>query len=172
MLMAYLVSLSFGGTILLVTLLVGGDGDGDGHGDGLDGAYAWFPFASLRFWTSFLAFAGVTGALLTAGGVHSPLLVGGVAAAVGGATAMGVRAAALRLGRGTGSIVGRDDLIGATGHVVLPVGPGRTGKVRLQIKGRTVERIAETEEGELVERDGEVLVHEVTANGRVRVVRA
>ena len=172
MLMVYLVALSFGCTIVLVSLLAGGDGDGDGDDDGLIGADAWFPVRSLRFWTVYAAFMGLTGAFLTLLEVRPALLVAAVAVAVGWLAGAGLTALVRRLHRAAGSLVGEEDLTGASARVVLPVGPGRTGKVRLQLKGRAVERLADTSELETLARDTEVLVHQVTKDGRVLIARA
>src|SRR5436190_17778919 len=86
MLVVYLITLIVGGALLALSLVLGGHGDADAHGgdadahggdahagsaDGdhgsaLDAFTGWFPITSLRFWTFFSAFFGLTGTILGA----------------------------------------------------------------------------------------------------------
>lgn len=177
MLIVYLVALAFGGTLLLVSSLIGGDGDSETESDAdvADSALAlWLPIGSLRFWTVWLAFAGLTGTVLTAIGTPaSTVAVAGLAGAVGWAAGAGITALVRWIKRDeSGRVLGVDELTGTTARVVLPVGPGKTGKVRLLLQGRTIERLAETQESTTFGRDQEVLVYGVKDDGRVLVARA
>src|SRR5687767_10816576 len=132
----YLVALALGGTLVVASLVLavvgeagdthhdgGGEGDGDGHDHGdTDALQVWFPYASLRFWTFFLAFGGLTGALLTWAKVGGPTLVV-VAIALGVGYAIGAGAAGLvrRLQqRQTDSGVTTAEIEGSTAKVMLP----------------------------------------------------
>src|SRR5262245_17055271 len=111
MLVAYVVALGVGGTLVLASLLFGGkdhDSDGGGaghdaggHGHDTDGhahdadkamilagstaiekhgaigdaALSLLPVTSIRFWTFFLAFFGLTGLTLTAAALGPGLVV-------------------------------------------------------------------------------------------------
>lgn len=181
MLFWYLLALALGGTLVVASVFFAAfgdapeadhDGDGGDHDDGdADAVQVWFPYASLRFWTFYLAFGGLTGALLTWMGVGGPsFVVLLIAIAVGYVTGAGATGLVMRLQkRQTDSAVAPEDLEGATGKVMLAVGPGRTGKVRLQLKGRTIERLAETQEKRTFDRNEEVLVYAVREDGRVLV---
>jgi hypothetical protein len=151
----YLAAVAFGVTLLLASLLLGGkdtdahaggDGHGDGHGGG-DLPIAWAPVTSLRFWVFFLAFGG--GAGLALEGLGSSALVAGL-----GALGIGWAAGALAIAvmahlrkHSVSSELGGDELVGATGTLLLPASPDRPGKVRVEIKGRAEDFIASVVEG-------------------------
>src|SRR5690242_10331405 len=146
MLVVYLITLIVGGGLLAVTLLAGGHGDAHGHvgGDGHGGVDAhgdqagaadallgWMPVTSLRFWTFFAAFFGLTGTLLTTWveTAFVPALAMSIAAGYLSGLAMD---RAMRVLRRTDadSSVGERDLVGAAVEVLVPVASGKTGKVR------------------------------------------
>jgi membrane protein implicated in regulation of membrane protease activity len=199
MLELYLVALIIGAGLLLFSLFAGGDhhghadgdahadvdahGDahGDGHGDAdhhhghLDlGALSWLPLASLRFWTFFLAFFGATGTALffIERGLGRWTTVA-IAAAMGyvcGAAAV----AAFRYMRKsqTSSALAVDDYIGETAVVRVAVARGKIGKVRLEIKGRTVDLLAETEEDQPFAISEPAMVYALTERGHAIITRA
>jgi membrane protein implicated in regulation of membrane protease activity len=170
MLSLYLVALGLGGTFLLASLFMGGhgegadadadahaDADGDAHGDAhgdadhagaLDGVLAWLPVTSLRFWTFFLAFFGLTGALLTLFSLaSSQVIIAALAGVIGYGSGWAMVATIRHLSRNeTSSAVSERDYVGATGRVMVPVSRDKVGKVRIEIKGRTVEMLARTED--------------------------
>lgn len=148
----YLGAVAFGVTLLIASLVLGGkdahvggaghDGGGDAHGDHGDVGIGWLPVTSLRFWVFFFAFGGGAGFALTQ--LESSELVAG-----GGALGIGWAAGALavevvhRLSRNSvSSGVDGAALAGATGIVMLPIGRGRPGKVRVKVKGRTEDFVA------------------------------
>ena len=136
----YLGAVAFGVTLLVASFLHSGNDDhGDSGHHGTDAAVglAWAPFGSLRFWVFFFTFGGGAGFALSHMG--SSAVVSGI-----GAGAIGWLAGALavtvvrRLAKGSASSeVSAADLVGMTGALLLPVGPGQPGKVRLDVKGRT-----------------------------------
>jgi membrane protein implicated in regulation of membrane protease activity len=189
MLSAYLITLIVGGVLVAISLVVGGDGDGGGHdgdahagdadgdahaehGGAFDAALGWLPLGSLRFWTFFAAFFGLTGtALSLLPGTGS--IVTAVAAV---ATGYGAGVALTRIVRrlqqtSSDSSLAAADLIGATAHVLLPVAPGRAGKVRLHLKGRAVDLLAETQEEAELPAGEKALVIAAPDQGHVVIAR-
>jgi membrane protein implicated in regulation of membrane protease activity len=199
MLELYLVALIVGAGLLLFSLFAGGDHEGhadaggadgslEGHGDADGGdvhgdaehhgwelaAMSWLPFASVRFWTFFLAFFGATGTALFF--VERDL---GTWVTVAIAAAMGyvcgaVAVAAFRYMRRsqTSSSLGVDDYIGETAVVRVAVARGKAGKVRLEVKGRTVDLLAETEENEPFAISDRAMIYAVTERGHAIITRA
>jgi membrane protein implicated in regulation of membrane protease activity len=126
-----------------------------------EAAHAWLPFLSMRFWTFFLAFFGLTGTVLTGLALwSSQLFIAPAAVAMGLFSGYGVSYTFGRLRRETiSSSLQEQDYIGATGRVLLPVSRGEQGKVRLEIQGRIVDLIAETEDEQPLAVRQEVLVY-------------
>ena len=149
MAMLYYVTLAIGGTLVLVSLLLGGDHDHDVDADvdldvdvdadadadfdhgGFDALDAWLPFMSLRFWTFCLAFFGLTGTLLTTlelGG--SQLTVGLLAGGMGYVAGVGASAAIRKLrNEVVDSSLRADDYVGESATVMVPIARGKRGKV-------------------------------------------
>jgi membrane protein implicated in regulation of membrane protease activity len=190
MLQIFLIALIVGAGLLLFSLFASGDGGGkpeiDGHADldaghghdhdhGLDaGALAWLPLASLRFWTFFMAFFGATGTALTftERDINAWVLLA-IAVAMGyvcGAAAVSVFRYMRR--SETTSNLAVDDYIGETAVVRVAVARGKTGKVRLELKGRTLELLAETEEETPFAVKDRAMIYAVTARGHVILTRA
>ncbi|MEZ4361282.1 MAG: hypothetical protein R3B48_13945 [Kofleriaceae bacterium] len=141
MLYLYMGAMAFGATLLLASVLFAGkdtDQDGSFEGD----IATWAPVTSMRFWVFLLAFGGGAGVALTKLG--SSALVAGVGAlGVGWAAGAGATLAVRYIKRNSvSSEVASQDLIGATGTLVLPIAPGQPGKVRVDIKGRTEDFVA------------------------------
>ncbi|WP_428262185.1 hypothetical protein [Haliangium sp.] len=214
MLTIYLIALAIGGTLLVATLLLGGDHDADadvdvdvgadvdmdvdvggadmdmdvdavevagdvdgdvevGHGVGADLA-TWLPVVSLRFWTFFSAFFGLTGAALTvaeagAGKVTTAV----VSALVGYVCGMGVMMAFRKMrGAQTSSAISREDYIGAGATVLVTVAKGQMGKIRLTLKGRTIDVLARTEDERPLAAKEQAMVYAVTDEGHALITRA
>jgi membrane protein implicated in regulation of membrane protease activity len=142
----YLGAVVFGVILLVASVALGGKdvdhgGGGHAHDDGAPGL-AWLPFASLRFWIFLLAFGGATGWALEYLG-ESVVVAAGGAVGVGwlsGTLAVAIIRALTK--RSVSSEVGARELVGTTGELVLPAGPGKPGKVRVDVKGRTEDFIA------------------------------
>jgi membrane protein implicated in regulation of membrane protease activity len=188
MLAAYLITLIVGGVLVVVSLVAGdGGGDGaetggdagaDGHGevshggDALDALMSWLPLSSLRFWTFFAAFFGLTGTALSVLSVAGPIATGIAAALVGYASGLALTRIVGGLQKSSSdSSLAAADLIGATAHVLLPVAAGRTGKVRLHLKGRTVDVLAETQEPAELVAGERALVIAAPRDGHVVIAR-
>jgi len=131
----YLGAVAFGVTLLLASFLLGGK-DTDHGGAHADAGLAWAPFGSLRFWIFMFTFGGGAGYALER--MHSSSIVAGIGALaigwVSGALAVTVIRSMTK--HSVSSDVVASELIGMTGELVLPAGPDKPGKVRLDIKGR------------------------------------
>jgi membrane protein implicated in regulation of membrane protease activity len=142
----YLGAVAFGVTLLLASLVLGGKDTGHGGGghahDSSDFGLGWAPVTSLRFWVFLFTFGGGAGLALGALGSSAAVAAGG---AIGIGWASGAAAVAIvrSLTRHSVSSELRGaELVGATGTLVLPVGPGKPGKVRVDAKGRTEDYVA------------------------------
>jgi hypothetical protein len=177
----YVTAAIVGGALLAVNLLKGDPGDGadlsgDSHAvdSGADGWGLVLPLFSLSFWTFFIAFFGLAGTLLSF--LPEPpgryVIAGAsVATGLGSGFAMAHLLRQLRQ-REVHSSVGQQDFVGALGKLLLPVGRGAPGKVRLSIKGRTFDLIAHSDTDAPLAVDEQVVVHDVTDEGEVKVVSA
>jgi membrane protein implicated in regulation of membrane protease activity len=190
MLAVYLVSLLVGGVLIALSIAAGADHGGDhagvahgadhgaGHAEagqagGQGVLLGWLPLGSLRFWIFFAAFFGLTGAAMTGLALAGALPVAAAAAAVGYASGLLLTRTIRHLERSSGdSSVAEADLVGATARVLLPIAAGRTGKVRVHIKGRSVDLLADTEEDGTMAAGEDVLVIAAPHGGRVVVARA
>ncbi|MDY7019939.1 MAG: NfeD-like protein [Cyanobacteriota bacterium] len=107
------------------------------------------PFLSLRFWTFGGCFFGLTGTILSVlNPAMSPQLILWVSIAVGvvSGTAM-VWALRFLQRQQADSLVRSDDLLGLPSFVEIPFDRNSRGKVRLNIKGKSLHLMAMTEEG-------------------------
>ena len=169
----YLFSFALGGLLLLASILLGdrdsgadtdadasADADADsggGHGHGLDhsvpaspGSFAgvFTAFLSLRFWMFFLAFFGLTGLVLDGLDlVPNSGLAFALALAMGLAIGQATAAVFRHLSTSeTGVAAGAGDYIGKSGRVLVGFGPGELGKLRLTLKGTTVDVLVTSDE--------------------------
>jgi membrane protein implicated in regulation of membrane protease activity len=134
----------------------------------------WFPVASLRFWTFFSAFFGLTGVVIDAGSLAGQWVGLGVAGAVGYVCGTTITRLIRKLRRErVDSSLAADDCVGETARVILPVGNDQVGKVRLELKGRTIELLAETEDEGLELSPGQAcVIYGLKEDGRAVVTRA
>lgn len=178
MLTLYAITLAVGGTLILASIVMGGedfDADGDFDTDGdidVGGALAWLPLASLRFWTFFLGFFGLTGvAMIWSGALKTEPIIG----VISGVTGYFAGIAAVKVFRGlrdnqTDSSVRLTDYAGATGTVSVGIAPDKTGKVTTRLRGRIVELMAVSEEGTIASGE-KVLIVEVNEDGTAVVTK-
>lgn len=202
MMTLYLVALLLGGTLLVFTLILGAvaDADHDGEVDfdhdvvadvdidvdadadadvdhdlgGLDAVLGWLPITSIRFWTFFTAFFGGTGVALYGLEVFSShAIIAPIAGGMGWVAGFSVVHMLRTLRKNqTTSGLGMNDYMGATGTVTIKVAQGSTGSVRLKLKNRTVDLMAETEDEEPLAAKDKVIVYRVTNDGKVMVTKA
>ena len=141
----YLGAVVFGVTLLAASIVLGGKDVGHGgHAHAHDDAFGWgwAPVTSLRFWVFLFAFGGGAGLALTALG-SSELIAAGGAAGIGWASgALAVAIIRSLAKKNVSSQVGAGELVGTTGQLLLPAGPGKPGKVRIEIKGKTEDFVA------------------------------
>jgi membrane protein implicated in regulation of membrane protease activity len=160
----FLAALILGAGTLAFQLLSAGDGDAhDGHAhDASHGSDGILPLVlAMRFWSfGFLAF-GLSGSLLH----YLGLLGRGSALAVALATglASGLLASwsvrRLELAQSS-SGAETSDLVGQLGRVLVPLSKASRGKVRVELKGQTLDFIASTDDDAL-EAGAPVLVEEL-----------
>ena len=140
---------------------VGGDGGEVGHAshglnhsvvDSHGGAGSiigvFTAFLSMRFWMFFLAFFGLTGLVLD--GLD---LVPGSGLALALSLAMGLVTGQVTVAvfrhlstSETSTAAGAHDYVGKSGRVLVGFGPGELGKLRLTLKGTTVDVLATSDE--------------------------
>lgn len=174
----YLFATIAGGAVVGASLL-GGDkstGDVDSSG-GKDLAYTHgdsggvlLLFLSLRFWSFFLAFFGLTGLVLDGFGLLPSVITLVIALGAGLIAGLGVSWSVRALAStSSNSAVSVADYVGKSAKVLVPVSKASAGKIRLQLKGNTVDLLAFTDE-EALSTGEEVLVVEVDGT-RARVAR-
>jgi hypothetical protein len=143
----YLAAVAFGVTLLIASLVMGGkDTDSGDAGDGGFGLGV-APVTSLRFWVFLFAFGGGAGYALTRLGSNQLVAALGAVGVgwVAGAIAVFV---VKKIGKDSvSSGVETTELVGTTGTLTLPVGPGKPGKVRVDIKGRSEDFVASLHDG-------------------------
>lgn len=170
----YVFALVLGSILLGASFLLGGDHDADAdtdvdsdadhgsdhdsHGD-LGGFFG--VLGSMRFWTFFSAFFGLTGIVLDGLDLAAAPIALGLAIGVGFLTGWTAVTLLNRLAANdTGVAATVDDYVGKTGEVLIAVGPGRLGKVRIELKGTTVDVLAESDE-QTIARGEEALIVEM-----------
>lgn len=130
-----------------------------------------WPLRSVRFWTFFLAFFGLTGLVLDGLGLAGRLFALAAAVAMGLATGLGAAWLIRLLAHDeTATAPTSADYIGRTVRVVVPVAPSGVGKVRLDLKGTTVDVLAVTDEGDAFAAEDEAMIIEMDGT-RARIAR-
>jgi membrane protein implicated in regulation of membrane protease activity len=156
MIYLYLFALVVGGMLLGASMLLGGHADGEVHAGGggaepvgHDGPHAgpesfFYAVLSLRFWTFFLAFFGLTGFLFEGLGlVPWSWLSATIAVVMGLAAGTGAMWIIRKVQKDTtNSAVSSTDYIGKMARVMVGFGKGEVGKVRLELKGSTIDLLA------------------------------
>lgn len=178
LLAAYLGSLVLGGGLLVVSAVLGGQDHDVDHDADLDADHdldhdhdaadhdaalahvsasdaLWLPIFSIRFWTFFLAFFGLTG--LTLEGMRAVGLIGapwgvvlGLAVVVGALAGYVVSRLirSLKQEHVSSAVVPEVDYAGKAGEVLLDVAPGDPGLVRMEVKGVSIDVPAVVVDGE------------------------
>lgn len=128
-----------------------GEAEADHHGDHGHADGGFLPiFLSLRFWTfTFLAF-GLSGSLIHYLDLASSVVTLAVAVALGLGAGVLASLTFRALARSEANSGATDrDAVGQVGKVMIPLGKGARGKVRIELKGQTVDYVASTDEEEL-----------------------
>lgn len=193
----YLFTLIVGAVLLGASILLGGhddadaDVDGDldadadadadveagadkevsvgGHGD-VSGLLVMF--LSLRFWTFFMAFFGLTGLSLDLLDlIGNPWATLAIATAMGLVTGGSAVAIIRALSKDTsGKAVESSDYVGKTARVIVPFEGSKVGKVRVDVKGSSIDLLASGLDEETFGGREEVLIVEMEGS-RARVAR-
>ncbi|MCO5170175.1 MAG: YqiJ family protein [Planctomycetes bacterium] len=187
----YVGGLVLGGGLLAASALMG-DADHDAdhdldhdldhdadHGGHVGAADAvWLPILSIRFWTFFLAFFGLTG--LTLEGMRAVGLIGAtwaVVLALALVTGAGAGWLVSRLLRGlkqekvSSEVVPEQDYVGKAAEVLLDVAPGDPGLVRLDVKGVSIDVSAVLADDAEALRRGQKVIVLAYEQGKVKVAR-
>jgi membrane protein implicated in regulation of membrane protease activity len=127
-------------------------------------------FLSTRFWIfASLAF-GMSGSLIHYLNLASPITTFLVALGAGLASGLFTVLLFQAVKRSsTSTTVHTTDAVGQVGRVLVPCGQGRMGKVRIELRGQSVDMLATTEEGEI--KRGEMILVEDVDGHTVRVSR-
>jgi membrane protein implicated in regulation of membrane protease activity len=173
MLWLYLAALIVGAGTLLLQAVLGHDADADASHEiehDHDGEAASL-LVSSRFWI-FLALAfGLSGALLTLFRLAGSYTI--LALASGSGVLSGLLAAwvirSLKRGQISG-VVSEEEAVGRVAEVLIPCEHGRIGKVRLQLRGQTMDLLARGGEAKIAA-GTKVLIEEIEG-GIARVSRA
>lgn len=174
---AYVFALVLGSILLGASFLMGGDHDADhdvdtdvdhdidahadldghagpgheAHGD-LGGFFG--VLGSMRFWTFFAAFFGLTGVVLDGFNLAAAPVALGLAGGVGFVTGWLAVTLIRRLSAtDTGTAAGVSDYVGKSGEMLIAVAPDRIGKIRIELKGTTVDVLALTEDEPIAKGD-------------------
>lgn len=186
MLTFYIISAIVGGGLILVSALGGftsgvldgvdtdhdvdldsGDMDHDvsaGHHleyvkDAVATSDFWLPFFSLRFWIYFFACFGLIGTIATLLNFGSSVAIGLTAGITGLLMGTAVAWAMRFLSRNNfDSSIKEEDFIGVAGRMVIVPRNGEPGKIRMSIKGDTIDMLALPQEGVEFEKGEEVVV--------------
>lgn len=139
----YLFALIVGGALLLFSLF--GDSDHSDTDLGHDTGHSPTQWLSIRTLTYFLFVFGGVGAILTKSWspATAPIVLG-IALLAGGGVGTAVSAAFRYLRRTDSGYRQTDDsFIGLTARVIVPLGPGRPGKVLVHRGDRTFDLLAQ-----------------------------
>lgn len=139
----FLAAVAFGVTLLVASIVLGGkDTDHGGHDTDAEVGLAWAPVGSLRFWVFTLAFGGGAGLALEYLGSSAVVSALGALGIGWIAGAIAVKVVSSVSKHSVSSGVSGKELVGTTGMLMLPAGPDRVGKVRLDVKGRQEDFVA------------------------------
>jgi len=187
MLTVYIVAAIIGGGLILMSALFDsgdhGGGDHDFNADhdaslhvdhdtpgGFGDIAQWIPFFSLRFWTYALAMFGAVGWASTAftNTAQATVLVGSI---ISGFVLGTIVATTMRImtRASSDSSVRTEDLLGAQGKVTVPVHASTDGKIRLMLKGDSIDFLALSNDDRSLQPGEEVVVVAVE-NDRLRVI--
>ena len=148
------------------------DADADAHADahadaqhgahGVHGAGGFLPiFLSLRFWTFALMAFGLSGALLHYFDLAADVVALSVALGLGTASGLLASLTFRALSRAEpNSAASAGDAVGQIGRVLVPLDKASRGKIRIELKGQTVDLLATTDD-ERLEAGQMVLIEEV-----------
>jgi membrane protein implicated in regulation of membrane protease activity len=163
----YLAALVIGMGILVAQVVMGGKDAADDHGLDKDigkpavADDAVALFLSTRFWIFFALAFGLSGTLINAFELATPLVVALIAAGAGVGSGLFATLAFRTVKRmSTYTSAGASDAVGKTGRVLVAVAKGKVGQVRVALKGQSVDLMATTDDDEIA-RGADVLVEDM-----------
>ena len=138
----YLGAVAFGVTLLVASLFFHGGKDTDhAHDSDVASWVGWAPVTSIRFWMFLFLFGGIAGQVLLRVESETVAAIGAVSVGwISGAVAVTVIRVVSK--RSVSSAVTTKQLVGATGTLLLPVGAGKPGKVRIALGDRSEDYVA------------------------------
>ena len=140
---------------------------GDGLGELLG---SWLPILSLRFWTFFSAFFGAAGTAISILGGFNGLQTAVTAVAIGYISGLVATKVISKLQRQTvDSRLSKYDYLGQSGKVLVPIGHGSKGKVRLHIRGRALDCLADSVSGDVLDAGVSIRVIDTHQDGSLTV---
>ncbi len=176
----FLAALILGAGTLAFQLASSGDADADAVGSGHEAQHAqdalpsggFLPLVlALRFWSFALLAFGLSGSLLYYLSLLDVWPAFGVALGTGLTSGLLASWSVRQLQRTqTSSGAETSDLVGQVGRVLVPLSRAHRGKIRVELKGQTLDFIASTDD-EVLEAGAAVLVEELRGNA-VHVSRA
>lgn len=201
LLSVYMFSLALGGVLLGASILLGGkDGieaqsdapdvaaDADVHAEveahGVDAGkdlelgggadFLLWSVTSVRFWTFFLAFFGLTGLVFDGFSlVPHEAITAMLAVSMGSAAGFGISYAMRVLGADqSGRVAEAEDYVGKSARVLVAPTPGGVGKVRIDIGGNLVDVLATTDEDNVGNQDQVMIIEMDGTTARVAKVLA
>lgn len=174
----FLAALILGAGTLAFQLVSAGDADADAdgaaheHDHDAPAASGFLPLVlALRFWSFALLAFGLSGSLLYYLSLLGAWPAFGVALGTGLASGSLAAWSVRQLQRAqTSSGAEASDLVGQLGRVLVPLSKAQRGKIRVELKGQSIDFIASTDD-EALEAGAAVLVEELRGNA-VHVSRA
>jgi membrane-bound ClpP family serine protease len=160
-LLVYLGALVVAAGVLVAQLVLGhhADAQGGDHATGDHDTPLWTLVASVRFWSFALLAFGMVGTIITAGAYASFLHTLLIAIACGlGSGVFAVLAIRNVAKKSESSHATGRDVVGRVGRVIVPPNDEGRCKIRVEIKGSTIDYVA-TASGAVAEGDS-VLVEE------------
>ena len=171
----YLASLVVGLGVLLLQVAMGGKGDPADHDAGVEGkeigksidahdAGVVALFLSTRFWIFTMLGFGLSGGLIHALSLAGPIFTFLIAATSGLSSGIFASLAFRAVKRtSTSTTLTTSDAVGQVGRVLVACGKGKTGQVRVALRGHSIDLLATTDDPE-IPRGEQVLVEDVQAS--------
>ncbi len=153
-------------------IVAGGHGGGKGFGFDAGADFLLWSLKSVRFWTFFLTFFGLTGLVLDGLElVPFELVTAVLATGMGAASGFAISGAVRSLSQDTvGRVAESGDYVGKSAKVLVAPKTGGVGKVRVEIRGNTVDVLATTDEDDILNNEEVMIIEMEGTTARVAKV--